>query len=72
MTWSIAAKKLSQYQEFVNYTDLFGVETAQRMFRSVAGLGRPYATGDMLVVPKKSRKLGLLFPQIKHHTELWD
>ena len=69
MTWSIAAKKLSQYQEFVNYTDLFGVETAQRMFRSVFGAGKALLP---IVVPKKSRKLGLLFPQFKHHTELWD
>ena len=34
VTWSIAAKKLSQYQEFQTYIDIFGAESAQRLFRS--------------------------------------
>eukprot|EP00092_Neocalanus_flemingeri_P019784 GFUD01021428.1.p1 GENE.GFUD01021428.1~~GFUD01021428.1.p1 ORF type:complete len:1709 (-),score=293.62 GFUD01021428.1:1056-6182(-) len=33
VTWSIAAKKLSQYQEFQNYLDIFGADAAQRLFR---------------------------------------
>ena len=33
VTWSIAAKKLSQYQEFQTYIDIFGAESAQRLFR---------------------------------------
>ena len=37
VTWSIAAKKLSQYQEFQTYIDIFGAESAQRLFR--LGLG---------------------------------
>jgi hypothetical protein len=35
VTWSIAAKKLSQYQEFQNYLDIFGADAAQRLFRQV-------------------------------------
>ena len=35
VTWSIAAKKLSQYQEFQTYIDIFGAESAQRLFRSI-------------------------------------
>lgn len=33
VTWSIAAKKLSQYQEFQTYLDIFGADSAQRLFR---------------------------------------
>ena len=33
VTWSAAAKKLSQYQEFQTYTDIFGLDSAQRLFR---------------------------------------
>ena len=38
VTWSIAAKKLSQYQEFQTYIDIFGAESAQRLFRLGRGL----------------------------------
>ena len=33
VTWSSAAKKLSQYQEFQTYLDIFGLDSAQRLFR---------------------------------------
>jgi len=33
VTWSSAAKRLSQYQEFQNYLDIFGADAAQRLFR---------------------------------------
>ena len=33
VTWSAAAKKLSQYQEFQTYLDIFGLDSAQRLFR---------------------------------------
>ena len=33
VTWSSATKRLSQYQEFQTYLDIFGLEAAQRLFR---------------------------------------
>ena len=40
VTWSIAAKKLSQYQEFQTYIDIFGAESAQRLFRWRLGFAK--------------------------------
>ena len=48
VTWSIAAKKLSQYQEFQTYIDIFGAESAQRLFRSEMFVINILLTGTVL------------------------
>ena len=55
VTWSSAAKRLSQYQEFQTYIDIFGAESAQRLFRwaySLLHSQQSYAIKNQLVASK--------------------
>ena len=60
VTWTSATKRLSQYQEFQTYLDIFGLEAAQRLFkRHVKKLK------DCYLSDRVARYLNLL-PEVLH------